>query len=63
MAKLGIDDRAAEAALNHLSARPALTRVYDRHDYAGEALTALQAWQEHVAKLIEADRRDGEAVA
>jgi integrase len=63
LAKLGIDDRAAEAALNHISGRSALIRTYDRHDYGAEVLAALQAWQAHVARLIEADQRDGEAVA
>jgi integrase len=52
MARLGVDSRAAEAALNHVSDRPALVRIYDRYDYAAEALAALQTWQEYVAGLV-----------
>jgi len=51
MAKLGIGDRAAEAALNHISDRSTLVRTYDRYDYAAEAARALRAWQAHVERL------------
>ena len=54
MARLGVDARAAEAALNHVSDRSQLERTYDRYDYASEALAALQTWQAHVAGLIAA---------
>jgi integrase len=63
MAQIGIGDRAAEAALNHISDRSALVRTYDRHDYAAEAAAALTAWQDHVARLLEHGQGDGEAVA
>jgi hypothetical protein len=42
----------AEAALNHISGRPALARVYDRHDYQREAIAALTTWQAFVAGLV-----------
>ena len=60
MARVGVADRAAEAALNHVSDRSALVRTYDRHNYAGEALGALTLWQNHIIRLIE---EDGEAAA
>jgi integrase len=63
MARLGVSDRAAEASLNHLSDRSALVRTYDRHDYAAEAAAALTAWQDHVTRLLEQSRSEGEVVA
>jgi integrase len=53
MARLGVPDRAAEAALNHVSDRSQLTRVYDRHDYVKEALEALETWQAHVVLRLD----------
>jgi len=52
LAKLGIDDAVAEAAIGHISDRSALVRTYDRHDRADEARAASLAWQSHVAALI-----------
>ena len=52
MARLGVPNDAAEAALNHVSGRPALARVYDRHDYQREAIAALTTWQAFVAGLV-----------
>jgi integrase len=52
MSVLGVDSRGAESALNHISDRSQLQRVYDRYDYTREALLALQTWQAHVAALI-----------
>ncbi len=52
MARLGVPNDHAEAALNHVSGRPALARIYDRHDYGAEALAALRAWQGFVAGLV-----------
>jgi hypothetical protein len=52
MARLGVPNDHAEAALNHLSGRPALARTYDRHDYRAEALAALRTWQGFVAGLV-----------
>ena len=52
MARLGVPRDHAEAALNHLSARSALERTYDRHDYGPEIVAALTLWQGHVAGLV-----------
>jgi integrase len=52
MSRLGVDTRAAEAALNHISDRTKLQRTYDRYDYAAEAIKALETWQAHVARLV-----------
>jgi integrase len=52
MSRLGVDARAAEAALNHISDRTKLQRTYDRYDYAAEAIKALETWQAHVAGLV-----------
>lgn len=63
MARLGIGDRAAEAALNHVSDRSALVRVYDRHDYAAEAWTALEAWQARAAAIFDGAARRSSTIA
>ncbi len=52
MTRLGISRDHAEAAINHVSGRSALERTYDRHDYSDEIVTALTAWQSHVASLL-----------
>ena len=52
MSRLGVDSRAASAALNHISDRSKLERTYDRYDYQTEAIAALQRWQAHVAALV-----------
>jgi integrase len=52
MARLGIDKDIAELALNHISGRSSLVRVYDRHDYGMEILDALRRWQDHMAQVV-----------
>ncbi len=52
MARLGVDAAHAEVALNHVSGRSALKRVYNVHDYADEIIMAVKVWQQHVAALI-----------
>lgn len=52
MARLGVPRDHAEAAINHVSGRSMLERVYDRHDYAEEIVDALTRWQQHVASLV-----------
>ena len=52
MARLGVPSDHAEAALNHISGRSALERVYDRHSYTGEVIAALTRWQVHVAAVL-----------
>ncbi len=43
MTRLGVPREHAEAAVNHISARSALERTYDRYDYGPEIIAALSA--------------------
>ena len=52
MTRLGVGKDAAELALNHVSHRSALERVYDHADQTDTAIAALRQWQEHVASLL-----------
>ena len=54
MARLGVPLDHAEAAINHVSGRSSLVRIYDRHDYGAEVIAALTLWQAHVAGLVSA---------
>lgn len=54
MARLGIPVRVTEAVLNHVSGTAAgIVSVYQRHDYADEKRTALEAWARLVAELVD----------
>ncbi|WP_111734660.1 tyrosine-type recombinase/integrase [Roseovarius amoyensis] len=54
MARLGIPVRVPEAVLNHSSGTGGgIVAVYQRHDYADEKRTALDAWARLVADLVE----------
>jgi integrase len=54
MARLGIAVRVTEATLNHVSGTASgIVSVYQRHDYADEKRTALDAWARLVAELVE----------
>jgi integrase len=55
LSRLGVRPDIAELCLNHVTARGDLVRVYDQHDYAAEIITALTAWQDHVAELLRTD--------
>jgi integrase len=63
MARLGVSSEHAELALNHISGRSALVRIYDRHDYSTEVLAALGRWQAHVAALATDAPQRAEVVA
>jgi integrase len=52
LSRLGVRREVAEACINHVGGRGGLVGVYDQHDFAAEALAALQRWQEHVAELV-----------
>jgi hypothetical protein len=60
LSRLGVPPAHAEAALNHVSHRTPLEKIYDHHDYRPEILAALRLWQGHVAGLVGAT---AEAVA
>jgi integrase len=54
MQKLNIALPVTEAVLNHVSgSRAGIVGVYQRHDYADEKRSALQAWANYLANLIE----------
>jgi hypothetical protein len=52
MTRLGVPRDHAEAAINHVSGRPALERTYDRHDYAPGVIAPLEVGQGHVAGVM-----------
>lgn len=53
MQRLGVRFEVTEAILNHVSgSRSGVAGVYQRHDWASEKKAALQAWSDHVARLL-----------
>lgn len=53
LARLGVRVEVTEAVLNHKSGtRAGIVGVYQRHDFAAEKRTALDAWGRHVAALV-----------
>ena len=54
LARLGTPVRVTEAVLNHISGTGGgIVAVYQRHDYADEKRTALDAWARLVSDLVE----------
>jgi integrase len=52
--KMGVNLQVTEAVLGHTSgSRGGIVGVYQRHDYADEKRTALEAWGAHVMALVE----------
>jgi len=52
--RLGVRLETTESILNHVSgSRSGIVGVYQRHDFAAEKRTALDAWAEHVAAIVE----------
>jgi integrase len=62
LARLGVDDATAEAAIGHLSGRSPLVRVYDQHRREAEAAEALLRWQQYIAVLVAPETMTGEVV-
>jgi integrase len=55
--RLGVRLEVTEAVLNHISGtRGGIAGVYQRHDWAAEKRTALDAWAAHVLTAIEGPR-------
>ena len=56
--RLGVRFEVTEAVLNHVSgAKGGVAGIYQRHDWADEKRAALQAWADHVERLLtEADQ-------
>jgi len=53
MQRLGFPEGVIEAVLNHISGTKAgIVGVYQRHDYADEKRTALEAWGRYVTALV-----------
>jgi len=50
MAAIGVQERHAEAVLNH--AQEGMKKIYDRHHYDREKKSALTRWSKHLEKLI-----------
>jgi integrase len=61
--KLGVALQITEAVLGHIAgSRAGIVGIYQRHDYASEKATALEAWGAHVMALVEG-RAPGKVVA
>jgi integrase len=56
--KLGIPERHAELALNHVSNLSQLEQVYNVYTYEAEILVALGVWQEHVFNILRLDQQN-----
>jgi integrase len=53
MQRLGVRFEVTEAILNHVSgSRSGVAGVYQRHDWALEKRAALQAWSDHIERLL-----------
>lgn len=61
--RLGVRLEVTEQILNHVSgSRAGIVGVYQRHDFASEKRTALDAWGAHVAALAEGRESIGNVV-
>src|SRR5262245_18030590 len=57
--KLGVALQVTEAVLGHLSgSRAGVVGIYQRHNYASEKRSALEAWGEHVMALVQGRQTD-----
>ncbi|NBC37745.1 integrase arm-type DNA-binding domain-containing protein [Novosphingobium sp. FSY-8] len=63
--RLGVRFEVTEAVLNHVSgARSGVAGIYQRHDWADEKRSALEAWARHVAAILTpAEAEAGKVVA
>jgi integrase len=53
MQRLGVRFEVTEAILNHVSgSRSGVAGIYQRHDWRPEKQTALQAWSDHIERLM-----------
>lgn len=59
LARMGVALRVTEAVLNHVSGSGAgIVSVYQRHDFAEEKRSALEAWGRRVTELVEGKEAD-----
>ena len=62
--KLGVRLEVTEAVLNHVSgSRAGIVGVYQRHEWADEKRSALNAWGAHVAAIVEGRMAAGNVTA
>jgi integrase len=60
---LGVRLEVTEAVLNHISgSRAGIVGVYQRHEWAAEKRAALDAWAEHVRRILDGQRTGGKVV-
>lgn len=53
MQRLGVRFEVTESILNHVSgSRSGVAGIYQRHDWAPEKKAALQAWSDHIERLL-----------
>ena len=53
MQKLGVRFEVTEAILNHVGqAKSGVAGIYQQHDWAPERRMALQAWCDHIERLV-----------
>ena len=58
--RLGVRLEVTEAILNHVSgSRAGVVGIYQRHEWAEEKRAALNAWDEHVAAIVEGREKAG----
>jgi integrase len=58
--RLGVRLEVTEAVLNHIAgSRAGIVGVYQRHTWAEEKRAALNAWDEHVAAVVEGREKAG----
>lgn len=62
MGKLGVQPHVIEAVLNHRSGViSGIARVYNRNPYAPEKRAALDAWANHVARVVRGEKESAPA--
>ena len=64
LAEMGISPIVIEAVLNHVSGqRSGVAGIYNRHSYADEKRTALQAWADRLDAMVSGQETPGNVVA
>lgn len=53
LASLGVEPVVAEKVIGHTL--PGMMKVYDRHEYLDEKRAALEAWENELTRIVEAD--------
>ena len=62
--RLGVRLEVTEAVLNHLSgSRAGIVGIYQRHDWAEEKRSALDAWSAHLLAVVDGRQIDAKVIA